>query len=313
MKVLVTGGAGFIGSHVVDALVEAGHDPRIFDVIESPFHDPAEFDTFIGDLTDVEALKQAARGCDAIAHLGAIADVNHVAADPAYAERVNSGGTTNVLEAARCAGVDRVVYASTIWVYDGCDTPTVDEDSLLGLPRHPYTAQKIAGEMYCTSYAELYDVDYTILRFGIPYGPRARPAAVIPQFFKNALAGRPLTIAGGGKQSRRFTYVGDIARGVVAGLEPKARNRVYNLSSNETVTILQLAEAVSQIVGDTDILHTEGRAGDFRGVEISNRRIAHELGWTASTTLEQGLSLYYRWLTADEAAAVDDPDPDPVG
>jgi UDP-glucose 4-epimerase len=308
MKVLVTGGAGFIGSHVIDALIDAGHEPRVFDVIPSPWHD--DVDTFIGDLTDLEAVKLAARGCDAIAHLGAIADVNHVAADPAYGERVNSGGTANVLEAARAEAVARVVYASTIWVYDGCNAEAVDEDSLLGLPRHPYTAQKIAGEMYCTSYAELYGVDYTILRFGIPYGPRARPAAVIPQFFKNALAGRPLTIAGGGKQSRRFTYVGDIARGVAAALAPEARNRVYNLSSDETVSILQLATAVSEIVGDTDILHTEGRAGDFRGVEISNARIARELGWTASTALAEGLSLYYEWLTAEAPV---DPDPDPVG
>src|SRR4051794_20954596 len=99
MKVLVTGGAGFIGSHVVDELVAAGHEPRIFDVIASPCHE--DVDTFIGDLTDVEALRLAANGCGAIAHLGAIADVNHVAADPSYAERVNSGGTANVLEAAR--------------------------------------------------------------------------------------------------------------------------------------------------------------------------------------------------------------------
>jgi UDP-glucose 4-epimerase len=310
MKVLVTGGSGFIGSHVVDALADAGHTPRIFDVTSSSWHDPRSVETVLGDLTDPAALEAAAQGCDAIAHLAAIADVNHVAADPAYAERVNSGGTANVLEAAKAAGIARVVYASTIWVYDGCDTMTVDEDSLLGLPRHPYTAQKIAGEMYCTSYAELYGVDYTILRFGIPSGPRARPAAVIPQFFKNALAGRPLTIAGGGRQSRRFTYVGDIARGVVAGLAPEARNRVYNLSSDETVTILELATAVSEIVGDTDILHTEGRAGDFRGVEISNARIARELGWRASTSLEEGLSLYFDWLNAEASA---EPDPDPVG
>jgi UDP-glucose 4-epimerase len=310
MKVMVTGGAGFIGSHVVDALLDAGHEPRIFDVVPSCWHDVDDVETFVGDLTDLDAVKAAAHGCDAIAHLGAIADVNHVAADPVYAERVNAGGTANVLEAAAAESVGRLVYASTIWVYDGCTATHVDEESLLGLPQHPYTAQKIAGEMYCNSYAELYDVDFTILRFGIPYGPRARPAAVIPQFFKNALAGRPLTIAGGGKQSRRFTYVGDIARGVVAGLAPEARNRVYNLSSDETVTILELATAVSEIVGDTDILHTPGRAGDFQGAEISNARIARELGWTASTSLEEGLGLYYEWVTADAPA---DPDPDPVG
>ncbi|MFL5893819.1 MAG: NAD-dependent epimerase/dehydratase family protein, partial [Thermoleophilaceae bacterium] len=286
MKVLITGGAGFVGSHVVDAVVAAGHEPRIFDLIPSPHHCPDEFDTFIGDLTDVDAVTEAARGCDAIAHLAAVADVSEVAADPVYAQRVNAGGTANVLEAARTEGVGRVVYASTIWVYDGCPSRVVDEETSLELPRHPYTAQKLAGEMYCTSYAELYAIDYTILRFGIPYGPRARAAAVIPSFFKNALAGRPLTIAGGGQQSRHFTYVGDIARGVALALTPEARNRVYNLASEETVTILELATAVSDIVGDTDILHTDGRAGDFRGAEISSTRALRELGWRASTGLE---------------------------
>jgi len=309
MKVLITGGAGFVGSHVVDAVVAAGHEPRIFDLIPSQYHHPGEFDTYIGDLTDPVAVADAAHGCDAIAHLAAVADVSEVAADPAYAQRVNAGGTANVLEAARSEGIGRVVYASTIWVYDGCDCPVVDEDTTLQLPRHPYTAQKLAGEMYCTSYAEVFGVDYTILRFGIPYGPRARAAAVIPSFFKNALAGRPLTIAGGGKQSRRFTYVGDIARGVTMALAPEARNRVYNLASEETVSILQLATSVSELVGDTDILHTEGRAGDFRGAEISSARAAEELGWRASTTLDEGLGLYYAWVTVASEAA----DVDPVG
>jgi UDP-glucose 4-epimerase len=309
MKVLITGGAGFVGSHVVDAVVAAGHEPRIFDLAPSQWHSAEEFDTYIGDLTDANTIAHAAGGCDAIVHLAAVADVSEVAADPNYAQRVNAGGTANVLDAARARGVGRVVYASTIWVYDGCDAAVVDEDTALALPRHPYTAQKLAGEMYCTSYAELYDVDYTVLRFGIPYGPRARAAAVIPSFFKNALAGRPLTIAGGGKQSRRFTYVGDMARGCEMALAPEARNRVYNLASGETATILELATAVSEIVGDTDILHTAGRAGDFSGAEISSARIACELGWTASTSLEEGLSLYYGWLTAEPAEAPVDPDP----
>jgi UDP-glucose 4-epimerase len=309
MKVLVTGGAGFVGSHVVDSLVAAGHEPRIFDLIPSPHHDPQEVDTYLGDVTDIEAIVDAARGCDAIAHLAAVADVSEVAADPAYAERVNAGGTANVLEAARSADVPRVAYASTIWVYDGCDSALADEDTAIKLPRHPYTAQKLAGEMYCSSYAEVFGVDYSILRFGIPYGPRARAAAVIPAFFKNALAGRPLTIAGGGRQSRRFTYVGDLARGVVAGLAPAGRNQVYNLASEETVTILDLANAVAEIVGDTDILHTDGRAGDFRGAEVSSARAAAELGWTASTAIDEGLALYHEWLLAGAG----DIDADPVG
>src|SRR3954469_15841073 len=118
MKVLVTGGAGFIGSHVVDKLIERGHEPRIFDLVPSSYHGD-EVETFTGDLTDVDDLRRAVEGCDAVIHLAAIADVNHVAADPAYAEVVNSRGTFNVLEAARLAGVERVVYGSTIWVYNG--------------------------------------------------------------------------------------------------------------------------------------------------------------------------------------------------
>src|SRR5262245_20395423 len=139
MKVLVTGGAGFIGSHVVDELAAAGHEPRIFDLVPSAHHLPGEVETHLGDLTDPAAVAEAARGCDALAHLAAVADVSEVAADPLYAQRVNTGGTANALEAARGAGVARVVYASTIWVYDGCDSSPVDEDSPLGLPRHPYT------------------------------------------------------------------------------------------------------------------------------------------------------------------------------
>jgi UDP-glucose 4-epimerase len=217
-----------------------------------------------------------------------------------------------VLEAARARGVGRVVYASTIWVYDGTPQLEVDEESGLGLPRHLYTATKLAGEMYCSSYAELYDVDYTICRFGIPYGPRSRPAAVIPSFVKAAFAGHPLTIAGGGKQSRHFTYVEDLAAGVVAALAPAGRNRVFNLACEEQVTVLELAETVRDLVGDTDILHTEGRTGDFRGTEVSCRRALEELGWRASTPLAEGLSRYMAWL--EGSATVDaDPDPDPVG
>src|SRR4051794_33897178 len=143
MKVLVTGGAGFVGSHVVDSLIAVGHEPRIFDLVPSQWHYAEEVDTYVGDLTDADTVADAAEGCDAIAHLAAVADVSEVAADPGYAQRVNAGGTANVLEAARAHGIDRVAYASTIWVYDGCDADTVDEDTALELPRHPYTAQKL--------------------------------------------------------------------------------------------------------------------------------------------------------------------------
>ncbi len=298
-KVLVTGGSGFIGSHVVDALQASGHEPRIFDIEPSPFHAPEHVDTYLGELSDRGALGDAMTGCDAVLHLAAIADVNEVALDPAWAEEVNARGTLNVLEAAREGGVDRVAYASTIWVYDGLDGPLVDETATLALPTHLYTATKIAGEMYCTAYAELYDLDYTILRFGIPYGPRARPAAVVPQFVSKALAGQPLTIAGTGEQTRRFIYVEDLARGCAAALAPAAANRVYNLVGEEDTSIRQIADTVAALVGDVDIVHTEARLGDFHGVHVAPDRAREELGWQAEIAFVEGVARYVDWHQAN--------------
>jgi len=301
MRVLVTGGSGFIGSHVVDKLVDAGHTPVIFDLRPSPHHLPEEVDTVLGDLLEVEDLRVAMEGCDAVIHLAAAADVGVVAEQPEDSERLNARGTIAVLEAARATKIGRVVYGSTIWVYGESGDGVIDEDAPLGLPSHLYTASKLAGEMYCSSYEELYDVPCTILRFGIPYGPRARPAAVIPIFVRKALAGEPLTIAGDGAQTRRFVYVEDLAEGVVKGLDHGRPNRVYNLASNQTVTIKELAETVRGQTRDVDLVHTPGRNGDFGGAEISSERAAEELGWTASTPLSEGVRRYVSWLAPEPA------------
>jgi UDP-glucose 4-epimerase len=305
-RVLVTGGSGFIGSHVVDKLADAGFEPRIYDLQPSPHHGPGSVHTAIGDLFDAEALRAAMEDCEAVVHLAACADVGIVAEEPVAAEETNSRGTLAVLEAARDTGT-RVIYGSTIWVYGASGDGLIDEDAPLGLPDHLYTASKLAGEMYCTSYAELYDVPCTILRFGLPYGPRARPAAVIPIFVSKALNGEPLTIAGDGLQTRRFVYVEDLAEGVVAALERGAENRVYNLAGDETVTIRELADVVSDLVDDTKIVHTPGRDGDFGGAVISNERAAEELGWRASTPLREGVRRYLAWFAPDRAPA-----PEPV-
>ena len=305
--VLVTGGSGFIGSHVVDKLADAGYEPRIYDLQPSPHHEPGSVDTVVGDLFDHEALCAAMEDCEAVVHLAAYADVGIVAKEPVEAEACNSRGTLAVLEAARSTGT-RVVYGSTIWVYGASGDGLIDEDAPLGLPDHLYTASKLAGEMYCTSYAELYDVPCTILRFGIPYGPRARPAAVIPIFISKALRGEPLTIAGDGLQTRRFVYVEDLAEGIVAGLDRGAEDRVYNLAGDETVTIRELADIVSELIDDTEIVHTPGRNGDFGGAVISNERAAEELGWRASTPLGEGVRRYLAWL-APERAPESQPEP----
>jgi UDP-glucose 4-epimerase len=301
-RILVTGGSGFIGSHVVDKLADAGFEPRIYDLQESPHHEPGSVDTVVGNLFDCETLRAAMEDCDAVVHLAAYADVGIVAEEPTDAEECNARGTLAVLEAARATGT-RVVYGSTIWVYGASGDGLIDEDASLGLPDHLYTASKLAGEMYCSSYSELYDVPTTILRFGIPYGPRARPAAVIPIFVSKALKGDPLTIAGDGQQTRRFVYVEDLAEGVVAGVRHDGENRVFNLAGDESVTIRELADIVSDLIEDTEIVHTPGRNGDFGGAVISNERAAEELGWRASTPLREGVRRYLVWLEPERAPA----------
>src|ERR1700728_3801088 len=278
MRVLVTGGSGFIGSHVVDKLRLRGHQPVIYDLRPSPWHEAGTVDTVLGSITDREALERALHSCDAVAHLAAVADVNDVHAEPEDAERVNARGTVAVLEAARRAGVKRIVYASTIWVYSDCENEVVDEDTLLPPPSHLYTSTKLAGELYCKAYQELYGIDYTILRFGIPYGPRAREAAVIPAFVNKALAGDPLTLSGDGLQSRKFVYVEDLAEGVASSLDDAAVNRVFNLASDESVTIKQIAETIQELIGGVEIVYTPARPGDFGGKTVSSRRAQGELG-----------------------------------
>ena len=277
-SVLVTGGSGFIGSHVVDRLAAAGHRPRILDMRASDWHDPSEVETVLGDVRRLDDVIRAARGCSAICHLAAVADVAEVHAEPADATELNANGTLHVLEAARRSRRPRVVYASTVWVYSDVDAKEVDEDTLLSPPAHLYTAGKLAGELYCRSYAELYGVESTIVRFGIPYGPRARPAAVIPSFVARARAGEALSIAGTGEQQRAFVYVEDLAEGVVAALAPAAAGRTYNLAGRETTTIRGLAEIVQTPVAPVEIVHTPGRAGDLRGADLCSAPSASSAG-----------------------------------
>jgi UDP-glucose 4-epimerase len=301
LRALVTGGSGFIGSHVVDRLIAEGYEARVFDQLPWPYDPSDGCEMFVGDLLDPEALRAAAENCDAIIPCAAAADVGLVAKDPAGAETLNARGTLNVLETARATGA-HVVYASTIWVYSDVVEPEVDEDSRLALPSHIYTATKLAGEMYCRSYQELYGVSTTILRFGIPYGPRARPAAVLPIFVNKALAGEALTIAGDGLQTRRFVYVEDLAEGVVNALCPRACGRVYNLVGDEDTSVVQIAETVKSVVGEVEITHTEGRNGDFAGAKVSGERAARELGWRARTSFSEGVERYVAWHCEHEAA-----------
>jgi UDP-glucose 4-epimerase len=278
---------------VVDKLCDYGVTVRVFDLTRPARQD---VDFFQGSILDVGELRSAMSRVDAVMHLAAIADVNDVVAEPLYSEMANTRGTANVLEAMRLAGLKRLVYGSTTWVYEAALTEQVDEDVPLGMPNHLYTATKLASEHYCHSYASLYGLQPTILRYGIPYGPRARPAGVIALFVNKALRGEPLTIAGDGMQYRKFVYVEDLAEGNVLALRPNAACRTYNLDGSTKVTIKEIAETVQKIVGNVKIEYIPARNGDFSGKEVSSERAWTELGWRPATGLEEGVRKYIAWL-----------------
>jgi len=298
MKILVTGGSGFIGSHVVDKLVDKGVNVRVYDGLMPNYRDDIEF--YQGSILDITSLSFALNGIDAVMHLAAVANVKDVFERPHYSEEINVRGTINVLEAARKSNIQRVLFGSTIWVYSEAKEDMVDETTALNAPAHLYTATKLAGEYYCQAYSKLYGLDITILRYGIPYGPRARDEAVIPIFVRKALNGESLTVAGDGSQYRKFIYVEDLAEGNVAALQLIAKNKTYNLEGEQKISIKQIAETIQKIIGNVKIEYTPPRPGDFSGIEVSNQLAKKELGWKPKVAFEEGLRRYIEWYRKRE-------------
>ena len=304
MRVVVTGAAGFIGSHVVDRLRALDHEPVIFDLTPSPYHPPGDVQTVLGDIGDIDTARRALRNCDAVIHLAAVADVADVVAEPVRADRVNVHGTQMVLEAARHADA-RVIYGSTVWVYGNSPAPApLDEYAALALPSHLYTATKIAGEMYCRSYERLYGGAHTILRFGIPYGPRSRAAAVVAAFVARAQQGKALTIAGDGRQTRQFVYVEDLADGIVASLAAAAGGSIYNLVGDEEVSVRTIADTVRELVEPVPIVHGPERPADVHIGHVSGARAVADLGWEARTSFSDGVRRYLDWLNVTSGSPV---------
>ncbi|MBF6599120.1 MAG: NAD-dependent epimerase/dehydratase family protein [Dehalococcoidia bacterium] len=304
MKVGVTGGCGFIGSHVVDKLKDARVEVRVLDSAPRPHRDDVE--CVAVDILDQEALDRATRGLDVIFHLAAYADVNNVVADPTGAVALNVLGTSRVLESARRNELRRVVLASTVWVYGAAREPRVDERSCFdpAATGHVYTTTKIASEMLCHDYKTLFGVPFTILRYGIPYGPRMRPSLVIPIFIRKALGGEPMTVAGDGSQNRKFVYVEDLADAHVLALAPEAEGQTYNIDGAEEVSILRIAETVHRLVGGKGIEFVPARAGDYGGKQVSSAKAAREIGWTPKVDFETGMERTVQWYLEQERTAL---------
>ena len=295
MNIGVIGGSGFIGSHVVDKLIEARHEVTIFDMMR-PQRDNVRH-IYI-DITDLAKTTVALTGAyDVVYMLAAMADVNDVYKNPVEAGQVNIMAVANVLEAARRNEIERVILASTVWVYETAIETNVDEDTPL-LPsrvNHVYTASKIAAELYCYSYQKLYNQQFTILRYGVPYGPGARDSTAIAIFVRKALNGEAITIMGDGSQYRNFIYIEDLALGNVAALKDIAKNQTYNLEGIRPVTIREVAETVKKLVGNVAIEYKEARTGDYAGKMVSSEKANKELNWRPKVDLEEGITRYIGW------------------
>jgi UDP-glucose 4-epimerase len=292
--IAITGGSGFVGSHVVDALLGAGYDVRVIDP-KRPVQDGVEWADV--DMLDQDSVTDALKDATAVFHLAAMADVNDIVADPAESVALNMLGVARVLEAGRRADTGRVIVSSTVWVYAATHGDQVDETTLFDLDtdRHLYVSEKIAAEMLCRDYATLFGRPYTVLRYGIPFGPRMRSDLVVAAFLLRAMRGEPLRIEGDGSQERRFVYVEDLAAAHVLTLKSVAANRTYNLESSETTSIRQLAEAVRDLVGDVEITFGPSRPGDYRARMVSSERARDELGWTPRHSFADGLRKTLDW------------------
>jgi UDP-glucose 4-epimerase len=296
VRVGVIGGAGFIGSHVVDKLLEAGHDVTVFDIMRP--HRP-DVRHVVADILDASRTTVALAGrYDALYLLAAVSDVNDVFHIPVESAQVNIMAVAHVLEAARRTGAGRVILASTTWVYALAEPNDVDEETPLHPDRvnHIYTASKLSAEMLCHAYHTLYGVDMTILRYGIPYGPRARLGTVLANFVSKALKGEPITIQGDGRQWRSLVAVEDLAIGNVVALQSAAKNQTYNLDGPERVEIRRVAEKVRQFFPEVEIQYADGRRGDLPPKVVSSQKAFAHLGWKPQIGFEEGAERYVKWV-----------------
>ncbi|HVT57338.1 MAG TPA: NAD-dependent epimerase/dehydratase family protein [Thermoanaerobaculia bacterium] len=297
-KTVVTGGSGFIGSHVVDALAAAGHEVTVVDHRVRPHRGDVRFEDV--DLMDLSSVLAATRGAEHVFHLAAVSNVNYAFKYPVYTTALNVLGTANVLEAARINGARRFYLASTVWVYNGSPgNGAVDENTPFYLDGagHIYTSTKMASEMVCHNYGQLYGVPFTVLRYGIPYGPRMREELLIPIFIRKALAGEPLTVSGRGEQYRKFVYIADLAAAHVLAMQEAAVNQTYNLEGTHKVTVLEVAEGIRGAIGErVRIEFGPERPGDFGGKEVSGDKALRELGWQPRVDFEQGLRETVDWF-----------------
>lgn len=296
---LVTGGAGFIGSHLVEALLALGHSVRVLDNLTTgrlenlaAVREKIEF--VQGDIQDESLVRQTVQGTNFVFHLAAMVSVPQSMAEPRQAELMNAVGTLNVLTAALPAGVQRVVLSSTCAVYG--DAPVLPKtEEMAPAPKSPYAVSKLAAEMYSRLFQEAYDLETVILRYFNVFGPRQDPSSaysgVVSVFVDRLVQGVAPTIFGDGEQTRDFVYVGDVVRAnILAATTPEAAGQTVNIGTGRPVSINQLFQTLSQVLGRSiEPVYSLARQGDIVHSYSDPARANSILAWNAQVGLREGL------------------------
>jgi UDP-glucose 4-epimerase len=305
-RALITGGAGFIGSSLADALLQRGEEVRILDNFSTGRQANLQgldgrVDLREGDLRDRRTVQDAVRGVDIIFHHAALVSVPLSMDDPETCDAVNVHGTVNLLSAARWEGVRRVGLASSAAVYGDSPALPLSEEAALA-PLSPYAVSKQVNELYAHLFHKIYGLDTVCLRYFNVYGPRQSPesqyAAAIPIFLRKMLAGDRPTIYGDGSQVRDFIFIGDVVRAnLAAGEAAGAPGRTFNICSGVEIKILDLVGGMNQVLGsDLEPVFEPPRAGDIYRSLGDPSRAANEIDFSAETSLEEGLALTAEWL-----------------
>ncbi|HEY8447308.1 MAG TPA: SDR family oxidoreductase [Thermomicrobiales bacterium] len=300
MKVLVTGGAGFIGSHLAEGLVRRGHEVRVFDNLSTgsldnlaPVRDAVE--VVIGDLRDGEAVRRAVAGAEVVFHQAADPSVPRSISHPRDCYEINVLGTLTLLVAARDAGCRRVVFASTCAVY-GNDPRQPKSEELPPAPESPYAASKLAGEELCQVFTRVYGLETVALRYFNVYGPRQSPdgpyASVIPRFIADLKAGARPRVFGDGEQTRDFIFVGDVVEANLrAATADEAVGEVVNVGSGRSTSLNTLLTVLAPLIGNTvEPIYEAERPGDVRHSLAETSKARRLLGFEAQTSLAEGLA-----------------------
>ena len=311
--VLVTGGAGFIGSHIAARLVEQGARVRVLDDLSTGYEDNVgaiggDVDFVKASLLDADAVRRALEGVEVVFHEAAIPSVPRSVADPRTTHDACVNGTFNVLAGARDAGVRRVVYAASSSAYGDQPSPFKSE-SLRPMPLSPYAVAKLVGEYYCQVWAQVYGFETVALRYFNVFGPRQDPSSqysgVISRFTSALLRGETPVIYGDGEQSRDFTFVANVVdANLLAAESAPAVGHVMNVANGKRISLNQLLDVLKRLTGRTDVAaeYREGRVGDVRDSLADISRARELLGYEPRVDLEEGLRLTMEWFKTSRYA-----------